>query len=148
MTKRKEVSFKGPVVFPLEKKSEVTLMKSLGSIIGYAIAGIFVMSVWGAFAEAYGIFGGWFAGLAIISIMWFLNHFLDLTANEGAFVDIAAGIGICGTFKDVLLNGVGAGIASMPTLAFVAIGAAAAGLTAVAVEKMWAEEAAKKDISA
>jgi hypothetical protein len=122
-------------------------MKSLGSIIGFAIAGIFVMSVWGAFAGAYGIFGGWFAGLAIISIMWFLNHFLDLTANEGAFVDMAAGIGICGTLKDVFLNGVGAGIASLPTLAFVAIGAVLGGLAAVAVEKMWAEEEAKKDLS-
>lgn len=123
-------------------------MKNLGSIIGYAISGIFVMSVWGAFAEAYGIFGGWFAGLAIISTMWFLNHFLDLTANDGAFVDIAAGIGICGTFKDILLNGADAGIASLPTLTFVAIGAAAAGLTAVAIEKMWAEDAAKEDLSA
>lgn len=123
-------------------------MKRLGSIIGFAIAGIFVMSVWGAFAEAYGIFGGWFAGLAIISIMWFLNHFLDLTANEGAFVDMAAGIGICGTLKDVFLNGVEAGIASLPTLAFVAIGAVLGGLAAVAVEKVWEEEEAKKDLAA
>jgi len=40
-------------------------VKNIGSIIGFAIAGIFVMSVWGAFAEAYGIFGGWFAGLRL-----------------------------------------------------------------------------------
>lgn len=53
----------------------------------------------GAFAEAYGIFGGWFAGLAIISIMWFMNHFLGLVANEGAFVDMAAGIAVTGTLR-------------------------------------------------
>ena len=92
-------------------------MKNIGSIIGFAIAGIFVMSVWGAFAEAYGIFGGWFAGLAIISIMWFMNHFLELVANEGAFVDMAAGIAVTGTLRDVFLNGPQAGIDSLPTLA-------------------------------
>lgn len=122
-------------------------MKRLGSIIGFAIAGIFVMSVWGSFAGAYGIFGGWFAGLAIISIMWFLNHFLNLTANDGAFVDMAAGIGICGTMRDVFLHGADAGIASLPTLAFVMIGAVLGGLAAVGVEKVWAEEASKKDIA-
>jgi hypothetical protein len=127
-------------------------VKNIGSIIGFAIAGIFVMSVWGAFAEAYGIFGGWFAGLAIISIMWFMNHFLGLVANEGAFVDMAAGIAVTGTLRDVFLNGPQAGIDSLPTLAFVAIGAVLAGVTAVAIEKMWAERdaavSAKEDISA
>ena len=127
-------------------------MKNIGSIIGFAIAGIFVMSVWGAFAEAYGIFGGWFAGLAIISIMWFMNHFLELVANEGAFVDMAASIAVTGTLRDVFLNGPQAGIDSLPTLAFVAIGAVLAGVTAVAIEKMWAERdaavSAKEDISA
>ena len=127
-------------------------MKNIGSIIGFAIAGIFVMSVWGAFAEAYGIFGGWFAGLAIISIMWFMNHFIGLVANEGAFVDMAAGIAVTGTLRDVFLNGPQAGIDSLPTLAFVAIGAVLAGVTAVAIEKMWAERdaavSAKEDISA
>ena len=45
-------------------------MNSLRTIIGTAIAGIFVMCVWGAFAKAYGIGGGWFAGFIIISTMW------------------------------------------------------------------------------
>jgi len=128
-------------------------VKNIGSIIGFAIAGIFVMSVWGAFVEAYGIFGGWFAGLIIISIMWFMNHFLGLVANEGAAVDMAAGIAICGTMRDVFLYGPQAGIDSLPTLAFVAIGAIVGGITAVAIEKMWAERdaavsAKSKDISA
>lgn len=30
-------------------------MKHVGTIIGTAKAGIFVMSVWGAFADAYGL---------------------------------------------------------------------------------------------
>ena len=57
-----------------------------------------------------------------------------VVVNEGAFVDMAAGIGICGTMRDVFLLGPEAGIASLPTLAFVAIGAFA-GITAVAIEK-------------
>lgn len=127
---------------------EVTLVKNLGSIIGFAIAGIFVMSVWGAFADAYGIVGGWFAGFIIISVMWFLNHFLGLIANEGAVVDMALGIGIAGTMRDVFLKGSAAGVASLPTLAFVVIGGIIGGTVAVAVEKTWAErDASKKDIS-
>lgn len=124
-------------------------MKNLGSIIGFAIAGIFVMSVWGAFSDAYGIFGGWFAGLMIISIMWFMNHFLGLVANEGAFVDMAAGIGIVGTMRDVFLKGAQAGVESLPTLGFVIIGAILGGIAAVAVEKTWAQRDAaikSKDI--
>jgi len=126
-------------------------VKRLGSIIGFAIAGIFVMSVWGAFADAHGIGGGWFSGLIIISIMWFLNHYLGLVANEGAFVDMAAGIAVTGTMKDVFLQGTQAGIDSLPTLACVAIGAILAGFTSVAVEKMWAEKtkvSESKDVSA
>jgi len=72
--------------------------------------------------------------------MWFMNHFLELVANEGAFVDIAAGIAVTGTLRDVFLNGPQAGIDSLPTLAFVAIGAVLAGVTAVAIEKMWQKE--------
>ena len=66
------------VVFTNGSKNGGDISENLSSIIGFAIAGIFVMSVWGAFAEAYGIFGGWFAGLMIISIMWFMNHFREL----------------------------------------------------------------------
>lgn len=116
-------------------------MKNLGSIIGFSIAGIFVMSVWGAFDGAYGIWGGWFAGLAIISIMWFINHYLGVVTNEGAFVDMAAGIAICGTMRDVFLYGSQAGADSLPTLLCVAIGAILGGACAVAIEKQWAQDA-------
>lgn len=114
-------------------------MKNIGSILGFAIAGIFVMSVWGAFADAYGIVGGWFSGLIIISVMWFLNHHLGLISNEGAFVDMALGIGITGTMRDVFLHGTTAGINSLPTLGCVILGGIIGGTVAVAVEKLWAE---------
>jgi len=66
-------------------------MKNISTMIGGAIAGIFVMGVWGKFAESYGIAGGWFAALIIIGTMWFLNHHIGILHNpeEGAWVDMA-----------------------------------------------------------
>lgn len=109
-------------------------MKHLGTILGTAIAGIFVMSVWGAFAETYGIGGGWFAGLAIIGTMWFLNHYIGIHNNDGAWVDMALGIGMAGTMKDVFKGGIEAGIASMPTLLVVLAGGIFGGLAAYKLE--------------
>jgi len=109
-------------------------MKHLGTILGTAIAGMFVFSVWGAFAEAYGIGGGWFAGLAIIGTMWFLNHYVGILNNDGAFVDMAAGIGVAGTMRGVFEGGIEAGIASLPTLAVVIIGGIVGGLAAYKLE--------------
>ncbi len=109
-------------------------MKHLGTIIGTAIAGMFVMSVWGALAGAYGIGGGWFAGFAIIGTMWFLNHYVGIHNNDGAWVDMALGIGVAGTMKDVFINGIEAGIAALPTLVVVIIGGIVGGLTAYKLE--------------
>ncbi len=120
-------------------------MKHLGTIIGTAIAGIFVMSVWGAFAEAYGIGGGWFAGFAIIGTMWFLNHFVGIMSNEGAWVDMALGIGVAGTTRDIFSNGIQVGIDSLPTLLVVIIGGIVGGITAAKIEKYLAEKSAKED---
>jgi hypothetical protein len=116
-------------------------MKYVRSTLGFAIAGIFVMSVWGAFAGKYGIAGGWFAGFVIISTMWFLNHFLGLIDNPGAFVDMALGIAICGTMRDVFMQGTQAAVAAMPTLIIVILGGMAGGIVAV----MCQNDMAKKE---
>lgn len=123
-------------------------MKHVGTMIGAAIAGIFVMSVWGAFAEAYGIGGGWFAGFIIISTMWTLNHYVGVINNDGAFVDMAVGIGVCGYIKDMLVQGPQAGIDSIPTLAFVIIGGILGGAMAYKIETYLAEQAAEAEKAA
>lgn len=115
-------------------------MKHLGTIIGTAIAGMFVMSVWGAFAGAYGIAGGWFAGLIIIGTMWFINHNIGILYNNGAWVDMALGIGVAGTMRDVFNNGVEAGISSLPTLLTVIVGGIIGGFTAAKLQKYLAEK--------
>ncbi len=116
-------------------------MKHLGTIIGTAIAGMFVMSVWGAFAGAYGIAGGWFAGLIIIGTMWFMNHYIGLVHNKGAFIDMALGIGVAGTMRDVFNNGIQAGVESLPTLITVIVGGIIGGYMAAKLEKYLAEKA-------
>ena len=117
-------------------------MKHISTIIGTAIAGIFVMSVWGAFADAYGIFGGWFAGFIIIGTMWFLNHAVGLVNNGGAFVDMAAGIGMAGTMRDVFMQGGEAFTAALPTLIVVLLGGIAGGFMAAKCEKYLASKKA------
>ena len=116
-------------------------MKHIGTIIGTAIAGMFVMSVWGAFAGKYGIAGGWFAGFIIIGTMWFMNHNVGILYNNGAWVDMALGIGVAGTTRDIFNKGIEAGISSLPTLITVIIGGMIGGFTAAKLQKYLAEKA-------
>lgn len=112
-------------------------MKFFKSTIGYMIAGMLVMSVWDEFADAYGIFGGFFAAFIIIGPMWFMNHYIELIdQSEGAaFVDMALGIGIAGIFRDVFMLGTSELVASLPTLLLVILGGALGGLAAGFIEK-------------
>ncbi|CQR23730.1 membrane protein [Streptococcus varani] len=112
-------------------------MKFLRSTIGYMIAGMIVMSVWGAFGNAYGIIGGYFAAFIIIGPMWFMNHYVGLIKqdNDAAFVDMGLGIAIAGIFRDGFLLGLDKVATSFPTLALVAIGAAIGGFVAAKIEE-------------
>ncbi|HGF1448477.1 TPA: hypothetical protein ACF9FI_000124 [Streptococcus suis] len=112
-------------------------MKFLRSTIGYMIAGMIVMSVWGAFANAYGIAGGYFAAFIIIGPMWFMNHYLGLIKHDpdSAFVDMGLGIALCGIFRDGFLYGFGSVVDSLPTILLVLVGAVLGGLVAAKVEE-------------
>lgn len=111
-------------------------MKHLGTIIGAGLAGLFVMTVWGAFAGAYGIAGGWFAGLAIIAPMWYMNHFLGIMDNPGGFIDQGMAIGVTGTFIPVWSEGsIQPFVDALPTLGIVIVGAAVGGITAGLLQK-------------
>ena len=109
-------------------------MRHLGTVIGTAVAGMFVMSVWGEFVGAYGIGGGWFAGLVIIGTMWFLNHCIGIHNNDGAWVDMALGIAVAGMMRSVFESGIKAGIDSLPTLLVTLVGGAVGGFTAYKLE--------------
>lgn len=130
-------------------------MKHVGTIIGTCIAGMFVMSVWGAFVGAggnAGIIAGWFAGFIIIGTMWMLNHYIGIINNDGAFVDMATGIGVAGVMRGFFETGwaqdfAAAGTAlveSLPTILVVCIGGAIGGVAAVMLEKQMQKAAAEK----
>lgn len=112
-------------------------MKFLRSTIGYMIAGMIVMSVWGAFAEAYGIIGGFFAAFIIIGPMWYMNHYLGLIKHDAdsAFVDMGLGIAICGFFRDAFMKGFGTIADSLPTILLIIVGATIGGLVAAKIEE-------------
>ena len=118
-------------------------LKHLGTVVGSAIAGMFVMSVWGALVGENGLVGGWFAALIIIGVMWFLNHFVGLINNDGAWVDMAVGIGVAGTARGGFDAGFDMVVAAMPTLAFVLIGGIAGGACAHYLTKMLNEKSAE-----
>lgn len=122
-------------------------MKIFRSAVGFMIAGMLVMSVWGQMAGKYGIFGGWLAGLIIIAPMWFINHYHGMIENEddAGFIDQGLGIAICGTMRDVFLNAsIEPLVASLPTLLIVVAGGITGGICAVLVERNLAEKAALK----
>ncbi|HFI0149294.1 TPA: hypothetical protein ACGO3A_000033 [Streptococcus suis] len=112
-------------------------MKFVRSTLGYMVAGMIVMSVWGAFANAYGIVGGYFAAFIIIGPMWFMNHYLGLIKHDpdSAFVDMGLGIAICGIFRDAFMNGFSTIADSLLTMLLVIVGAVLGGLVAAKVEE-------------
>ncbi|MBM7616052.1 Lin0368 family putative glycerol transporter subunit [Alkaliphilus hydrothermalis] len=119
-------------------------MRNFSTIIGGAIAGIFVMGVWGKFVVDYGIAGGWFAALVIIGTMWFLNHHIGILHNppEGAWVDMGLAIGVCGMLIPVFRWGsVEPLVKAIPTLTIVTLGAIAGGISAAAIQKDLVKEA-------
>jgi hypothetical protein len=105
------------------------------TIIGAAIAGILAMSIWGAYASAYGVAGGWLAAIMIIGIMWFLNHFVGLIHNPGASVDMALGIAVTGTMRDIFIKGPQNAMDSVPTLLLVVLGGITGGIVAVMCQR-------------
>lgn len=117
-------------------------MKFFRGVIGYAIAGMIVMSVWGPLAGNYGILGGVVAAFIIIGPMWYMNHYVGLIEheNDSAFVDMALGIAIAGTTRDFFLVGSSSVIEALPTLSLVAIGAIAGGVAAAIIEKDMAKK--------
>lgn len=117
-------------------------MKWLKAMIGYMMAGLIVMSVWGEMGN-FGILGGYAAAIIIIGPMWFINHYLNLTGNdEGvSFVDMGLAIGVCGIMRDTFINGGDQFTAGLPTMALVCVGAVLGGVIANLIER---QEEAKK----
>ncbi len=105
-------------------------MRQLGSLLGACMAGILVFNVWGKIAGTYGVFGGWLAGFAIISLAWSINHWAGVIHNKegAAVVDQGLGIAIAGTAMGVF-NGAPFA-AAVPTLVLCILGGITGGIVA------------------
>lgn len=117
-------------------------MKLVRSTIGYMIAGIIVMSVWGGVITNLGTVGGILAGFLIIGLAWFTNHHLGLIYHgpESGFVDLGLGVGLTGIFRDMFIGmfqgeGPSRLFNAMPTLFLVLLGAVIGGYMAALVER-------------
>ncbi len=118
-------------------------MKMIRSIIGYAIAPIYVFTVWGAFVNDLGVIGGWIAGFAIIGPLWFIMHYSNIIpqSTKAAFVDIGLAIGVGGIAQGVFSGlGVQGLIEALPTILILSLGAIVGGYAASTVSKSIKEE--------
>lgn len=128
-------------------------MKFFRSTLGYMIAGMLVMTVWGWMAANYGMLGGVLAATLIIGPMWFMNHYVGLIHHDddSAWVDMALGIAVTGVMRDVFTFWFEGGSAAagslfvdtLPTLGLVILGGILGGVTAGLIEKDMAKKAAE-----
>ena len=115
------------------------MRKYVGTLVGGAIAGVFVFSIWGLFTEAFGTAGGWLGGPLVVALVWALNHYIGaFHLPDGAVaIDMAVAIGVAGT-----MNGVFSGkpiAAALPTLMWMSVGAVLGGIFASIVTDVIAE---------
>ena len=106
------------------------MKRHIGTLIGAAIAGIFVFSIWGKLVGAYGLMGGWLAAMVTIGVAAIMNHDAGVIYNPegGVWIDQAVGIAVAGTMMGVF-QGLSI-VSALPTLGLVAIGAIFGGIAA------------------
>lgn len=112
-------------------------MKFIRGVIGFALAGIVINTLWGVFVNNFGILGGYISALILTGSMWFLNHSIGLIQNDkdSAFVDMGLGVGICLVVRDMINNGVISITSSVPTFLCVTVGSVLGGIAAGLIEK-------------
>jgi hypothetical protein len=111
------------------------------NLLGYFIAGLCAMYLWGKVVDLLniGIIGNWIAAVVIVGPLWYINHHVGLIKNsdESAFVDMAVGIGFAGIFKGLFLGAGWSGfVQTLPTLILVIAGGSFGGYLATVVEKI------------
>ena len=114
-------------------------MKHLGTVLGSAICGALVFGIWPEMWKSYGIMGGWLAATVLISIAWFMNHWLGVITNSDGrmWIDQGWAVGSAGVAWGIVRFGGGLSdfFKCAPTLILCLIGGALAGLAAAAVKK-------------
>jgi len=108
------------------------------TIIGSAVCGALVFAIWPEMWKSYGIMGGWLAAFILISISWYMNHWMGIIYNpEGKiWIDQGWAVGAAGVtwayfrfYPDVVLW------KCWPTLVLCLIGGAIGGKLACLTKK-------------
>ena len=113
-------------------------MKLLGTVIGSAICGGMAFGLWPEMWKSYGIMGGWTAAAVVISICWYMNHWLGTISNPDGtiWIDQGCGVGTAGVTWALVRFFPGCRLLDgLPTLCCCFIGGALAGVVAAYVKK-------------
>ena len=114
-------------------------MKYLSSMTGAAICGALAFGVWPEMWKTYGIMGGWLTAMIVISIAWYMNHWVGVIDNPPGklWIDQGWGVGTAGmAWALIRFHGdFSAFISCLPTLGLCLIGGALAGVAATHVQK-------------
>lgn len=111
-------------------------MKYRSTFIGSAICGALAFGVWPEMWKTYGIMGGWMTAAIVISICWYMNHWVGMIANPAGrlWVDQGWPIAAAGIawgmvrFEASFLD-------TLPVLTCCLIGGGLAGIAAASVKK-------------
>jgi len=112
------------------------MSKLFSTFVGAAICGALVFGIWPEMWKTYGIMGGWLAATIIISIAWYMNHWLGVIYNPGGKIWADQGLAVAAagvTWAVVRFDAVP--LQCLTTLICCAIGGLLAGLAAKAVKK-------------
>lgn len=113
-------------------------MKHVSTLVGSAICGALVFGIWPEMWKSYGIMGGWLAATILISIAWFMNHWLGVITNSDGrmWIDQGWAVGSAGVaWAIVRFYPHQSFVKCLPALILCLIGGALAGIVAVAVKK-------------
>ena len=112
------------------------MMKLFGTFIGSAICGALVFGIWPEMWKSYGIMGGWLAATILVSISWYMNHWLGTIKNPSGKIWVDQGWAICAAGIAWGMVRFGAQfVQCLPTLICCLIGGVLAGLAAKYVKK-------------
>ena len=70
-------------------------MRLVSSFIGSAICGALGFGIWPEMWKSYGIMGGWLAATILISIAWYMNHWLGVIDNPSGKIWVDQGFAVC-----------------------------------------------------
>ena len=110
-------------------------MRLFSTVIGSAICGALVFAIWPEMWKSYGIMGGWLAATILISISWYMNHWLGVIYNPDGKIWVDQGFAVCSAGIAWAVVRFGAVLwQCLPTLICLATGGALAGWAAVHVK--------------